>query len=724
MTETAPLLTEARALIDAGRFAEAVALLEPIFIDVADAAFLAGIAANRAGDLVQSSEFFERASELAPRDASVKLNLGLTLRALSRDDDAESALREALEIDPDLQAAHFALGNLHMQKGEFAAAVDSFGAVLRSDPDHLGAHNNKGICETRLGQLEAAAESFAFVIALDDQNFGAMANLGAIYAEQGHTDQAIEYYQQALLLAPEQMETANNLGVALLDKGRAGDAVQTLRPLTESGRAGAEIFSNLGNALVKLGDTRGAATAYEQSLAIQPDDGVRLKRALILPIVSQTASAMSDALAAYEAAIDQLITDPPTLTDPFAQVGIPSFNLSYHDTNNRDVLGKLADMYRQACPALEFVAPHCKRARAKGDPVRIGFVSRFFQSNSVGRCFHGVLRFHGRADVSVTAFTFSAEPDPLWQAIADDVDQAIILPAHLDAARQRIAAAELDVLIYTDIGMDPLTYFLAFSRLAPLQCVLGGHPDAVSIPAIDAYVSSDMQEPGDAEAHYASELIRLPGAPTYYERPDLPSPLKPREVFGLPDGVAVYFCGQTLIKVHPEMDALFAGILARDPCGVIVLPEGYTPELALLLKERFRRTIPGADTRILFLPAMSHMDYMNVMALADVSLDTRPFGGGNTSWQAIAVGTPMISWPGRYLRGRYTQALYRLMEVEGAIAGSAEEYIELAVKFATDPIHRAAFNAEVATKAESIFVDRTHVESLYRFLVDRFKSAL
>ena len=172
------------------------------------------------------------------------------------------------------------------------------------------------------------------------------------------------------------------------------------------------------------------------------------------------------------------------------------------------------------------------------------------------------------------------------------------------------------------------------------------------------------------------------------------------------------------------MDELFSGILKRDPEGVIVLPEGYTPELAELLRKRFRRTIPQSDGRIRFLPTMSHVDYLNVMALADVSLDTRPFGGGNTSWQAISVGTPMVTWPGDYLRGRYTQALYRLMGVDDAIADSAPDFIERAVRFGTDAAFSSAFSARVEAAASSIFEDRVHVEALYNYLVDRVRNRL
>ncbi len=43
--------------------------------------------------------------------------------------------------------------------------------------------------------------------------------------------------------------------------------------------------------------------------------------------------------------------------------------------------------------------------------------------------------------------------------------------------------SSLDILFYPDLGMTPLTYFLAFARLAPVQCVSWGHPVTTGIPA-------------------------------------------------------------------------------------------------------------------------------------------------------------------------------------------------------------------------------------------------
>jgi len=44
--------------------------------------------------------------------------------------------------------------------------------------------------------------------------------------------------------------------------------------------------------------------------------------------------------------------------------------------------------------------------------------------------------------------------------------QTVSVPLALDAARQQIAEAELDILFYCDLGMEPWSYFLAFARFA------------------------------------------------------------------------------------------------------------------------------------------------------------------------------------------------------------------------------------------------------------------
>jgi predicted O-linked N-acetylglucosamine transferase (SPINDLY family) len=685
---------------------------------------LSGVLASGRGDIRTAVEMLERAAAQRPGDPRLLANLGAAYRAAARLDDAEARYREAIAADASFLPARFNLANLLAARGAAVDALREYAAVIAREPSNAGALNNLAALLKEIGRYAEAEQAYRALIAAHPQDAAARSNLGVLYVTLGRIDEAIGLYREAIALNPAAPAPRNNLGVALLEAGSYEEAELCLRAALAVGQDVAGIHENLGNALRKLGRTEEAARSYRQAAAIGGKGGVAFKLATLLPTVAGSTEELERWRRRMAQAVAEIAAAPPHLEDPYAEAGVTAFNLSYHDTNNSDLQAALAQAYLKACPALAYAAPHCAEPRRPSHavPLKVGFISRQFATNAVGWCFHGVIRHMPRDGMSVTALRFGESDDPLWRCIADDADATAILPSSLDMARRQIAALALDALVYTDIGMEPLTYFLAFARLAPLQCMLGGHPDTVGIPAIDLFVSSDLQEPPDADEHYSERLVRLPGAPTYYERPALPAPLKPRSAFGLPDGRPLYFCAQTLIKVHPDMDALFAAILDRDPGGVLVLPGGHRPRLVHDLRARFAVSLGTHADRVHFLPALSHLDFMNVMALADVSLDTRPFGGGNTSWQAIASGTPVVTWPGRFLRGRYTQALYRLAGATDTVVDSADAYVAMALHLAHDRSFRVAVRARIEAGAARIFADRTHVDSLADAL-RRFASA-
>ena len=104
---------------------------------------------------------------------------------------------------------------------------------------------------------------------------------------------------------------------------------------------------------------------------------------------------------------------------------------------------------------------------------------------------------------------------------------------------------------------------------------------------MDYFVSSNLLETEDADAHYSERLIRLANLGVYYYRPKLSGPLRSRDSFGLDENRHLYFCAQTLFKLHPDFDAILAGILRQDPLGQLVLIEGRQPHWTHLVKERF-----------------------------------------------------------------------------------------------------------------------------------------
>ena len=90
-------------------------------------------------------------------------------------------------------------------------------------------------------------------------------------------------------------------------------------------------------------------------------------------------------------------------------------------------------------------------------------------------------------------------------------------PLPIERWRAEIAADRPHVLIYPEVGMDRASAALAAERLAPVQCNAWGHPDTSGFPTLDHYLSSDLMEPTDGQAHYTERLVRLPNLSIHYE---------------------------------------------------------------------------------------------------------------------------------------------------------------------------------------------------------------
>src|SRR3546814_9178057 len=112
------------------------------------------------------------------------------------------------------------------------------------------------------------------------------------------------------------------------------------------------------------------------------------------------------------------------------------------------------------------------------------------------------------------------------------------------------------------------------------------------------------------------------------------------------------------------MDAAFAAILHRDPRARLVIFRGTDDHATERLLERWRDALDAGMDRFVVLPRMRLNGFLNVLALADVVLDTWPFGGGNTSYQSFAMGVPVVTLPGRFMRGRTSLVHYRHMRSE------------------------------------------------------------
>lgn len=573
---------------------------------------------------------------------------------------------------------------------------------------------------------------------------------GLIAHKRGNLDAAAAAMTAAAEARPDEPAFRDALATVLLARGEHRQALEHLGRFFECADANdarrLAAYVKAGQCCLALGDGEAAQSWFERALRMESADegsrltisgalydslmaeeartaigagpsrpayAARLRRALMLPGVYQDREHIEATRERLARELDELLEEPAErIADPVSQIGVTPFYLAYHNANNVELLKKVCRTLRRAYRAPQRTGPDPKRARR----VRIGFVSTHFYSHSVARALAcGLIRDLPRESFDVHVFAVAPQDDAMSEGIARASDHYLRLPLELERVRQSIEGARLDVLVFTDIGMHPLTYFLAFSRLAPVQIATWGHSETTGIDTIDYYLSADGVEIPQAQEHYCERLLRpraffLAGHP-----PPTPPEQADREALGLPIGPRLYACLQPVFKLHPDIDAVFGQILERDPRAEILLVESK-PGWARPLKRRFSRTLAAHVSRLRFLPPMPHRRFLATLARADVALDPLYFGGCNASVETLTLGVPVVTLPGTHLYGRFTLGLYEELGVRECIATTAEDYVEKALRLAADREYREALSLQLRERAHLMFERRDVTVAFGRFI--------
>jgi len=366
-------------------------------------------------------------------------------------------------------------------------------------------------------------------------------------------------------------------------------------------------------------------------------------------------------------------------------------------------------------PPPDLPLPPTPRQQGLDPRIRVGFASAYFNRHTIGKLAQRLIAGLDRREFQVVVLSQGEHHDHVAEFIRGHADEYRLLPRRVATARQIVADARVDVLFYVDLGMSALTYTLAYSRLAPVQCLTWGHPSTTGLPTMDYFLSSAAMETPEADEHYTEKLVRLPSLTFDFQRPLPPAELLPRAAFGLDEGKHLYVCPQSIYKFHPDFDPLLAEILRRDPAGEVVVIRWAYDAVDDLLRARFRRTLPDVADRVRFINRVQPPQFLNLLAVSDVLLDPLHFGGGMTSLEGISLGVPIVTLPGPFLRSRITQALLRRIGLEECIVSSPAEYAALAVRLGTDRDYRQSIAQRIRDAAEQLFGDTTAVRAAEDF---------
>lgn len=716
------------AYLNLGRPAEAVAPLaraSKLLPREAQILEQLGIAQMQSGRATDASRSFERCLTLAPGQAGVLINLAHLANDTGRHAAAERYCRQALRLIPGQPQLLFNLGRALRGLGQTAEAIGSLQQAAAGAADSPVAQNDVGLELQALGAHDAAERCFRQALTLAPGYAIAHSNLGRLLNLLGRVDEALTAFEQAATLEPELAAAHANLGsqLNLLRRFEAGE--RACRRAIELDPRLPVAHANLGNALLGQRRHAEAESAYRQALML--DDGIA-DAWNNLGNLLQDVRRFDEALACYrrlgehdgagvgnafhcaaqvcdwqrrardETALRRLLDAETADIGPF---GLLAMSADDAPRLQRQA-GRLyaTTHYRVALAQPPRVAPDTHPQRER---LRIGYLSADFHDHATMHLLGGVLAAHDRARVAVHLYSYGPDATDGGRQAALRAAEVFrdLAPLPDAAAAARIAADGIDILVDLKGYTQDARLGITALRPAPLIVSWLGYPGTLGHEHLADYLIGDpVVTPLAHAAHFSETLALLPHC---YQPNDRLRPIGPRpsrEAAGLPENAFVFCSFNQAYKFNPLVFDHWCRLLGSVPGSVLwLLQPPAAATVDNLRREAARRGI--APERLLFAPPLPQAAHLGRLQLADLALDTYPYGSHTTGSDALWVGVPLLTHPGDTFASRVGASLLHAAGLPELVAGSWEAYIELARTLAGDPERLAALRTTLLRQREA-----------------------
>jgi predicted O-linked N-acetylglucosamine transferase (SPINDLY family) len=531
-------------------------------------------------------------------------------------------------------------------------------------------------------QAQAADLYRTWIIYNDDNPLIHLAcfNYSTILRNAGDLTSSIQALQTALKIEPSFAAAHINLGRALEDSHLPGRAVaqwQVLASLLEEitpERIGHRLMAlqNIGRVLEVAGKLQEAEAILWQAMELAPQKPEaaqhwislrqqQCKWPVITPSSNITARQIVDALS------------PMTLG---CSADDPIFHMAKAYRYRKTLVGR---------PDTSGITRKPVRQKTDtGQRLRVGYVSSDLREHAVGFALCETLELHDKARVEIFAYYCGAarNNDKTQDRIRAAVDTwRDIEPLTDEQAAAQIVADEIDILIDVNGYTKEARAALFAYRPAPVIVNFCGYPGTTASPYHQYMISDGVIVPPENEIYYTEKVLRI-ACDQPVDRKRVIAERPTRAEAGLPEDAFVYACFNGTQKITEPCFARWMTILKATAGSVFwLLSENATVEQHL---RELAEKAGVAPERLIFAPKIANPKHLARIALADLFLDTFPYGAHSTAADAITMGLPVLTVPGKSFPARFCASIVAAAGVPELICSTPEDYVGRAVSFGRD----------------------------------------
>ncbi len=583
-------------------------------------------------------------------------------------------LQQAVAAQPDYAEARFNLGAMLAASGRVAEAVVHYRRAAELQPANADAQARLAAALMDLGRGPEAEAAFLQVLALRPEDPLALADLSALAFDQGRIDSAIEFGQRAVASRPDLAPAQARLGRALKERKDYQAAIQHLRRACELDPGSLEAVNLLVLALYESRDLDRAYEFGRDALARFPDSPELPANVAVIDL------AMGDAIAAVEG-YRRAVALAPNRIDHWrgllaAATHCEDLNQAQRFAMHRD-FGRIAAIQAAAAPL-----PGLANDRDPQRRLRVGWLSSDFAAHPVAWNIEPLFAHRDRTRFETFCYANVRQEDAATHWFRSQADSWCPVAGMSDAeVAARIRADRIDVMVYLAGRFDRNRPQVAAWRPAPVQ--VSFHDLATSgLREMDYLIADPVLVPQDSPEQFTERVLRLPSLsvrpPIAFANPTLSPPCQSV-------GYVTFGSFNNPSKLGPGVWKLWGEILRRVPGARLYLKYRRSYGSAML-RDRVLRAL-GRDLapRVDFDDWPQTMEeHLDCYRRVDIALDSFPFSGSTTTFEALWMGVPVVTLAGDVMAARWSASMLHTLRLNELIAPAPADYITIAVALARD----------------------------------------
>jgi predicted O-linked N-acetylglucosamine transferase (SPINDLY family) len=314
--------------------------------------------------------------------------------------------------------------------------------------------------------------------------------------------------------------------------------------------------------------------------------------------------------------------------------------------------------------------------------LRIGYISPDFCVHSIMFFFEILLDEHNRQELEIYGYSSVRFPDEATERVKSKSDHFRNIHGVSDrAVVEMIIEDKVDILVdlagHTGHNRLPV---LAY-KPAPIQVTYLGYPDTTGMEQVDYRLTDELADPPESKQFYTEELVYLPDGFLCYKPPDYAPPVAPLPA--LTNGYITFGSFNNNCKINPFVMSLWAEVLKANPNSGLVLKFKCGGDK--MLKDRYLHQFEQLGIRkdrIDVQRPKPCVEHLKLYGQIDIALDTYPYNGTTTTFEALWMGVPVISLVGEHHMSRVGFDILTRFGMGFLAAPTPEEYVARATALA------------------------------------------